>query len=160
MLQGSQMMQRPKEFARIAEESVAQNMERVRQEATSRGWLSNDLPSGMIDSSSFPCQADHACCNSQESPPHEPPLVPVLTLLLYQRCQYAQQQGKNLSQSMVLEGIEAFEYEAWGLHAGWRLLCGGAGRNERIFVAGHSAGGQVAEDYALKKTGGLILLVS
>ena len=35
-----------------------------------------------------------------------------------------------------------------------------AGRNERIFVAGHSAGGQVAEDYALKKTGGLILLVS
>ena len=46
VLQGSQMMQRPKEFARIAEESVAQNMERVRQEATSRGWLSNDLPSG------------------------------------------------------------------------------------------------------------------
>lgn len=27
-------------------------------------------------------------------------------------------------------------------------------------MAGHSAGGQVAEDYALKKTGGLILLVS
>ncbi|CAL5227244.1 g10172 [Coccomyxa viridis] len=79
VLQGSQMMQRPKEFARIAEESVAQNMERVRQEASSRGWLSNDLPSG---------------------------------------------------------------------------------RNERIFVAGHSAGGQVAEDYALKKTGGLILLAS
>lgn len=41
-----------------------------------------------------------------------------------------------------------------------RLLCGAAGRNERIFMAGHSAGGQVAEDYALKNTGGLILLVS
>ncbi len=48
VLQGSQMMQRPKEFARIAEESVAQNMERIRQEASSRGWLSNDLPSGRL----------------------------------------------------------------------------------------------------------------
>ena len=68
--------------------------------------------------------------------------------------------GRICHRAWFLEGIEAFEYEAWGLHAGWRLLCGGAGRNERIFVAGHSAGGQVAEDYALKKTGGLILLVS
>ncbi len=42
----------------------------------------------------------------------------------------------------------------------WELLCAVSGRNERIFVAGHSAGGQVSEDYALKKTGGLILLVS
>ena len=41
-----------------------------------------------------------------------------------------------------------------------RFMRAAAGRNERIFVAGHSAGGQVAEDYALKKTGGLILLVS
>ena len=36
---------------------------------------------------------------------------------------------------------------------------GCAGRNERIIMAGHSAGGQVAEQYALQKTGGLILLV-
>lgn len=40
------------------------------------------------------------------------------------------------------------------------LLLARAGRNEHIFMGGHSAGGQVAEDYALKKTGGLILLVS
>lgn len=48
VLQGSQMMQQPKEFARIAEESVAQKMGSVRQEAMQRSWLSNDLPSGML----------------------------------------------------------------------------------------------------------------
>jgi len=46
VLQGSQMMQQPKEFARLSEENVATNMDRVRKEAASRGWLSNDLPSG------------------------------------------------------------------------------------------------------------------
>lgn len=45
-LEGSQMMQKPAEFARVAEESVARNMDRVRLEASSRGWLSKDLPSG------------------------------------------------------------------------------------------------------------------
>lgn len=46
-LEGSQMMQKPAEFARIAEESVAKSMDRVRLEASSRGWLSKDLPSGI-----------------------------------------------------------------------------------------------------------------
>jgi len=46
VLQGSQMMQQPKEFARLSEENVATNMDRIRKEAASRGWLSNDLPSG------------------------------------------------------------------------------------------------------------------
>ena len=59
VLQGSQMMQQPQEFARIAEESVAHKMDCVRQEAASRGWLSNDLPSGVMFNISFG-QAD-AC---------------------------------------------------------------------------------------------------
>ena len=48
VLQGSQMMQQPKEFQRIAEESVTKKMDSIRQEAASRGWLSNDLPSGNL----------------------------------------------------------------------------------------------------------------
>ena len=47
-LQGSQMMQRPMEFSRLAEQNVAQNMDRIRAEAASRGWLANDLPSGSL----------------------------------------------------------------------------------------------------------------
>lgn len=46
-LEGSQMMQQPQEFARIAEEGVAKNMDRIRLEAATRGWLSHDLPSGI-----------------------------------------------------------------------------------------------------------------
>ena len=45
-LEGSQMTQKPAEFARIAEASVASNMDRIHLEASSRGWLSSDLPSG------------------------------------------------------------------------------------------------------------------
>ena len=59
VLQGSQMMQQPQEFARLAEESVARKMDSVRREAASRGWLSDDLPSGLI-LSTVPGQAD-AC---------------------------------------------------------------------------------------------------
>ena len=33
-----------------------------------------------------------------------------------------------------------------------------AGRNERLFLAGHSAGGQISADYAQRLAGGLILL--
>ena len=51
-LEGSQMMQKPTEFARVAEESVARNMDRVQLEASSRGWLSKDLPSGTPSNSS------------------------------------------------------------------------------------------------------------
>lgn len=47
-LQGSQMIQQPKDFSRLAEEDVAQNMDRIRAEAASRGWLANDLPSGGV----------------------------------------------------------------------------------------------------------------
>ena len=33
-----------------------------------------------------------------------------------------------------------------------------AGRNERLFLAGHSAGGQISAEYAQRLAGGLILL--
>ena len=61
-LEGSQMMQKPAEFARVAEESVARNMDSVRFEASSRGWLTKDLPSGnpSVNSPCTPALCAHA----------------------------------------------------------------------------------------------------
>ncbi|KAK9827745.1 hypothetical protein WJX81_008650 [Elliptochloris bilobata] len=41
---------------------------------------------------------------------------------------------------------------------GWLGPCLPSGRNERLFLAGHSAGGQISADYAQRLAGGLILL--
>ena len=57
-LQGSQMMQQPKEFSRLAEQNVAQNMDRIRAEAASRGWLADDLPSGSFPLVAAACLED------------------------------------------------------------------------------------------------------
>ena len=66
-LEGSQMMQKPAEFARIAEESVAKSMDRARSEAASRGWLSKDLPSGNPSVNSLRAAASCAYAESQFS---------------------------------------------------------------------------------------------
>ena len=73
-LEGSQMMQKPAEFARVAEESVARNMDRVRLEASSRGWLSKDLPSG-TPSVNSPCTTV-SCVHAAPNLPAEARNVP------------------------------------------------------------------------------------
>lgn len=160
VLQGSQAMQQPKEFQRIAEESVAQKMDTVRQEAASRGWLGNDLPSGMPPGYPSIVKLLRACQQNQDRPhpsaaavvqmPYRQPSHRKLAQKCAFRCRASDQDRlseQRVGPTPVLASCQ-------------RCLCADAGRNERIFVAGHSAGGQVAEDYALKKTGGLILLVS
>ena len=135
-LEGSQMMQKPAEFARIAEESVGKNMDRIRLEASSRGWLSKDLPSGTHSVSSQCANASLRMCEKLDLS------ADVRYYHSAARWQLASPEAKWLWMAMRL-----------------RLWMGFAGRNEGIIMAGHSAGGQVAEQYALKNTGGLILLV-
>ena len=154
VLQGSQMMQQPKEFARIAEESVAQKMGSVRQEATQRGWLSNDLPSGML--------LGHYWVRIEHNGHH---VKRCLTHHVLHYSRWTTRMCNGRSQVSTHTWCRAHLIWEAPLHLSprtccQRLLWSGAGRNERIFMAGHSAGGQVAEDYALKSTGGLILLVS
>ena len=111
-LQGSQMMQQPKKFSRLAEQNVAQNMDRIRAEAASRGWLANNLPSG-----SFPLVAAASLADFKDAGGYWPRVWHHLSSCRHVTCLCVSSRGPaELSTSGALYGAALLQTSCTEMH--------------------------------------------